>query len=647
MNGMEYNGWRSRSEVYGDACPAQNQSMLGIQRSQMPYLTHPLAVPQYPQYNFPLQPQAQYPIDYYIPQANQYNASNQHPTMTLEPVATSTAPLYMQGTLGGGSMSFHPQPQTIFPGSSNTMDMQYIWRKKQLEQQIHQMNRKSLLASKRDFNRQLTQDVQHLTCLLAKKQQAQQIKAPQTVKVNSFQAPSTSSSSMEDMLMKIVKQNEELRNLFTKQQRLAPESTETHGPTVEEEARRQQPASKAPTESSDDSSANTTQQAEKYQSSQKPSTNVAHTKKNVTFERSSSNPYGPSLPTIDWTDKDEKLLSKLMSGNTKEEDELLGLTNAIIENADTVTQKVKKKDDRTESRRRLMQVLQTQANAGALRRPRWRIQLDQDARTANKEGDNVPLPVLGEPMRSIQIFRSGVYAVLMVKMLEHLLRSTKLEQKAKSARDFKDMLHIYFDATKAWLIKLARVPLLSVLQEPKIDLDMTSSSLFQSAAKGFTKKFDAILSLKNTAALETKFLKLKVRVKGLIDAVLKSTEKNDIPSGIVEFLKRISNDGVYFPENYFSQKEKEVLEFDPLGATRNMELIENTPTKVKCYRRHVMLLNFIFIRILIPHIVLQPWDVGIGAKTTSRRVQSNLKNVATLIYLICMRLSSLEEVRFS
>ncbi len=209
------------------------------------------------------------------------------------------------------------------------------------------------------------------------------------------------------------------------------------------------------------------------------------------------------------------------------------------------------------------------------------------------------------------------------------------------------MLLVYFDTTKAWLAKLARVPLLSVLQEPKADLDISRRSLLGAMyTKGLTTKFGAILNRKSAVALEPKFLKLKVRVKGLIDALIKSTEKKDIPGGIIDFLRRISSDGVYFPSEYFSIREKEALEFDSLGGTRNMHLCVNLPNGRFCSRLHLVLLNFLLVRILIPQVILQPWSAGIGVKSTKKQILRNLKNMATLLYLICNRISYLEKVFF-
>jgi hypothetical protein len=62
-------------------------------------------------------------------------------------------------------------------------------------------------------------------------------------------------------------------------------------------------------------------------------------------------------------------------------------------------------------------------------------------------------------------------------------------------------------------------------------------------------------------------------------------------------------------------------------------------------RFEIVLANFMLLRLLIPHVVLRPWESGIGtAANMPRAVITNLKNVATLLYAIVGRLSPLPPV---
>ncbi|EGZ28639.1 hypothetical protein PHYSODRAFT_476660 [Phytophthora sojae] len=58
-------------------------------------------------------------------------------------------------------------------------------------------------------------------------------------------------------------------------------------------------------------------------------------------------------------------------------------------------------------------------------------------------------------------------------------------------------------------------------------------------------------------------------------------------------------------------------------------------------RFNVVVINFLLVRILIPHVILQPWNVGIGSKNIGKQTSANLLSLATLLYCVCRQLSPL------
>lgn len=58
-------------------------------------------------------------------------------------------------------------------------------------------------------------------------------------------------------------------------------------------------------------------------------------------------------------------------------------------------------------------------------------------------------------------------------------------------------------------------------------------------------------------------------------------------------------------------------------------------------RFNVVVINFLLVRILIPHVILQPWNVGIGSKNIGKQASANLASLATLLYCVCRQLSPL------
>ncbi|RLN90940.1 hypothetical protein BBJ28_00010474 [Nothophytophthora sp. Chile5] len=300
-----------------------------------------------------------------------------------------------------------------------------------------------------------------------------------------------------------------------------------------------------------------------------------------------------------------------------------------------------------------------------------------------------------EPMGSLQIFRSTVLVVMFALHLQKLLLVKKTQEKENAMRnstdllrvqDFEAVLQVYFDATRMWLGKVVRTPLLSLLQDPTVDVDISSKTgLAGSTLRGFAKKFGGLLARRpvppNTlsgdqAADPAKLLKLKVRLKGILDALAKAIEKKEVPAGILDFWKRMSTDGVYFPpsvmlvdapEQYqLFPEERQALEFDALGATRRMqsevsismdkgdsigdaepvpddgkEVLSTRGTRKAFSRFDIVMLNFLCVRILIPHVILTPWDVGVGSVGMGKQAAANLSSLATVLYLVCRQLSPL------
>ncbi|TYZ65434.1 hypothetical protein PybrP1_011713 [[Pythium] brassicae (nom. inval.)] len=261
------------------------------------------------------------------------------------------------------------------------------------------------------------------------------------------------------------------------------------------------------------------------------------------------------------------------------------------------------------------------------------------------------------------------------------------------------MLSVYFDATRVWLGKIVRSTLMSILQDTALDLDM---SVQATSKKGLASKFGALLALRSSKQPkassarvdEAKFIKLKVRVKGIVDAIVKAIDKTDIPAGILDFWRRLTSSGLectfeqheLFDLSFFLcdrttrlrdamvspsfaslqyklfPTERAALKFDELGATRTMPEASSQEERSPPVEQsadtpgiqalddsfsgfNVVIINFLVVRILIPHIVLQPWQVGIGSPDSLRKTtMTNLRNVATVLYQICRQLSSLPPI---
>ncbi|KAE9214759.1 hypothetical protein PF005_g9698 [Phytophthora fragariae] len=551
------------------------------------------------------------------------------------------------------------------------------------------MRQQQLIEARRDRREELRAQVQRL------EQQVHRYQFETSVHINSFEAKTGGTvlpsaqldqrlpGSSESLIERLVQQNEQIMALLLPR-RYEDGRIMSNSASVDKRTQRHVP--------------DKTQALTKFGASTEPPASVEHpeeeshpsilpeTQNEPLVKKPVSMFQTPTalswLPEFEWTDEDELTLDKLENDADALPElgsDALNLNNGTPESGSTANTretnvsalKDQKARDRFESRKRFEALLSASlknASGTALKRPRWRLE-------SEAESDDVSPFELEEAdvMDPVQIFRASVLAVLYTVQLKNMLMAKKIAEKENTMRDFEAMLRVYFDATRMWLGKVVRTPLLSMLQDSSLDVDIsTKSGLAGSSLRGFAKKFGGILARRpppvspsstatgqtnESAVDQVKLLKLKVRMKGILQSLSKAIEKKEVPSGILDFWKRISSDGVYFPPSYqLFNEERQSLEFDALGATRRMDFdgsdlifqsgserseeftINGCP---KFSRFNVVVINFLLVRILIPHVILEPWNVGIGSKNIGKQTSANLLSLATLLYCVCRQLSPL------
>lgn len=86
--------------------------------------------------------------------------------------------------------------------------------------------------------------------------------------------------------------------------------------------------------------------------------------------------------------------------------------------------------DREENRKKTVQLLKSTIGSSASARPRWRIEQDAENGLVAPFSDDANTSY----MKPLQIFRSAVWAVLLVVTLQKLLLEQMIDQKAKSVQ---------------------------------------------------------------------------------------------------------------------------------------------------------------------------------------------------------------------
>ena len=117
------------------------------------------------------------------------------------------------------------------------------------------------------------------------------------------------------------------------------------------------------------------------------------------------------------------------------------------------------------------------------------------------------------------------FAVLARSIYEmvHLLSMIRQKEKNKrheSINHFREGLMLYLDVGKAWFIKSIKIPLMSLLQDQKINLNFIDAT--------------------NTSKIDNCFIKAKVRVEAVLDSLIKNTTADDVPYPLIMFLDQMT-----------------------------------------------------------------------------------------------------------
>jgi len=101
-------------------------------------------------------------------------------------------------------------------------------------------------------------------------------------------------------------------------------------------------------------------------------------------------------------------------------------------------------------------------------------------------------------------------------------------------------------------------------------------------------------------------IRVYVRTKGILTGLIENTSKTRTPATLLEFLKRITQDGKIFPENFLLPIEKERLKFDSLG--RLWYFLGNfiLQSEMNFNKKKLMISLFLIHRILLGQILLNP-----------------------------------------
>jgi len=179
--------------------------------------------------------------------------------------------------------------------------------------------------------------------------------------------------------------------------------------------------------------------------------------------------------------------------------------------------------------------------------------VDQIARIQKAKEDE-RFRTLRKRIRGRRRFRCAGFAVLFLLFLYGETLSRKSRSKASRLKDMKDLIKVYSEAAKSWVLRAVRMPVTSILSDSELDLNILSTGGKRA------NKPDRLLS---------KVQKIQVHIRGILDLLREHTRADVMPRALVDFLRKLVSNRAQLPPRFLTGFERARLDFDAFGAVRN------------------------------------------------------------------------------
>lgn len=179
-------------------------------------------------------------------------------------------------------------------------------------------------------------------------------------------------------------------------------------------------------------------------------------------------------------------------------------------------------------------------------------------------------------------FRALVWAILFPVFAFNAINKRKGQLKRDYLQEMGSSIKYFTKVAAVWVLNHTKEPILSILQDPNLDFDITGRDHWYS--KGVP------------SAINTKILKIQIRLKGFITGLIEGTTHKNLSQPLIFFLEKFINNGAFIPDQYLVPYERARLNFDKFGAL----------TKQDEEKKGMILAFFFITRILISMYLLKP-----------------------------------------
>ena len=145
------------------------------------------------------------------------------------------------------------------------------------------------------------------------------------------------------------------------------------------------------------------------------------------------------------------------------------------------------------------------------------------------------------------LWRAIALGVVSFLSLLKAVRRNKANDRVENLKIFYDALKIYQDVSKTWLLKAVRTPLISVLNDAKLNFNFMDEDVSDLEKK------------------ESRMIKAQVRVKGIIEGLIANTTPKEFPDSLTSFFASFTDKGSFIPDKLLTKFEIDRVQVDPYG----------------------------------------------------------------------------------
>ena len=208
----------------------------------------------------------------------------------------------------------------------------------------------------------------------------------------------------------------------------------------------------------------------------------------------------------------------------------------------------------------------------------------------------------------------------------------------------------------AWLSKVVRNIIINVLLEQEMNLEISAPTKGSFFKKGITSQ-----------DVERRVIQLDVRCRGLVKALVEACTKEEMPEAVITFLQRLATHRQKYPGSrspkaqaviageedagegggavderllgsfyqqdgsYLFPSEREMLQME--DDSGDVFMVQERAGEITMAQARYLIAHFLFGRILVKQLLLQPWQFGVGSKNRpSTKTEGNLRVIAFIMY---------------